>query len=176
MPFKLIPDTAEQKLKRYLPPDYVVKKVEVAKGEPEKFEIKAYFNSELNDVATAVVNGEEFKIEFSEEAFSISYFNSWMISRYPEIDPDRLLWLVVYRWGHKYTYLGKPFANSGLALKKIPPSAFDKEGSYLVAFKASEWPCKALKVDQSYSIKGDLEFHETGENEGEKIFLFTGDE
>lgn len=175
LPFSSILDTNFQKLKRCIPPDYVV---ETTVGDPLKFNILAYFNQEKQMVATATVVEGSFEFDFSEEAFSATYFNQWMTVMYPEIDPDRLIWLVVFKMFGHYVRLGEPEKNAELALKKMVYSVFINPGAYLVALKASEWPgVGAVKVEKSYLITGiGPKNYKTGDDEGEKIFRFTNEE
>ncbi len=175
--FNLVPDTNIQKLQRALPPDYGVRAVPVLEDQPEEFLVFTHHNREEKPVATVRVVDSEFIIEFSENAFSAKYFESWMTSRYPTINPDRLIWLVVWPWRGKYTYTFSPKITLESAQKVAVFSGLSTRGAYLVGFKASEWPNTVIKVVHSYPITGTKDDDYTiGVDEGEKIIELTDNE
>lgn len=123
-----------------------------------------------------VVDGE-FAFDFAEKDYSgflADRLREGMLLLNPELDPDRVLWVVVFPWYDAWSYCGSPKATREAALQNLVRATFSKPGAMLVEFKASEWPCQALKVDKCYEITGTLKWAEVGsEDLGEKIFLFT---
>jgi len=162
-------ETAYERLERGLPPGYKAEVIGHNSEQPEAFLI--FLGS--SEVAIAKVDGKSFVFEFSEEEHSAAFFGKSLVFTYPEIDPNRLLWLIIYPHLGAYTYVCEPKPSSSLAIEAALPGFYKGEGTYLVAFKASEWPSMLLKVDKSYLVtKSGV----TGQDEGEKAFLLTNDE
>lgn len=74
----LVPDSYLEKLKRSVPPDYKVKQIVVADGEPETFLVTTIANQNEEMVAKVRVIGGRFVFEYEVNAFSANYFENWM--------------------------------------------------------------------------------------------------
>lgn len=123
-----------------------------------------------------VVDGE-FVFDFATEGYPgywADRLREGMLLLNPELDPDRILWIVVFPWYDAWSYAGSPKSTKEGALENLV-TAFSKPGAMLVGFKASEWPCQILKVDRSFAVRGGSkdDYNVSLNDEGEKLFRFT---
>lgn len=128
--------------------------------------------------ATVVVKDGGIFFQFAQgtdyQAFWGAFLKRELLLKHPELDPDRIQWIVVFPLCDAWSYSGSPKETKEAALQNLAPITFGKPGAMLVGFKASEWPCLVLKVDHRFEITGTWECSTVGaDDQGEKIFSFT---
>lgn len=127
--------------------------------------------------ATVKVVDGEFEFDFAQRGYPglwADRLREGMLLLNPQLDHDRVLWIVVFPWCGDWSYSASPSKTKEAALQNISPITFGKPGAMLVGFKASGWPCQALKAVHSFEIVGTYVNYIVGtEDQGEMVFEFT---
>ena len=73
-----VPDTNLEMLKRSIPPDYKVKRILSAAGDPETFLVTILYNEKEEEVAVVRLVEGRFKFEYEVNALSANHFEGWL--------------------------------------------------------------------------------------------------
>ncbi len=73
-----VPDTNLEMLKRSVPPDYKVKRIFSAAGDPETFLVTILYNEKDEEVAVVRLIEGRFEFEYEVNALSANHFEGWL--------------------------------------------------------------------------------------------------
>ncbi len=91
-------------------------------------------------VGTAQVEGLHVHFEFEKDVHGVitekaQAFKKALYKKFPELDPERIVWNIFYLWGTEYTYHGQGYTNPVSALNEFEPM-MARNGAWLCSFRA----------------------------------------
>lgn len=147
---------------------------------PDKFRLVASAAGTqitIGDYAAASVKVEGGYAYFRVIGDSVGdAFIEEMVKKHPKIDPERVLWVVLFPWHGKFTYLGESGFDSADEAKQAALTQFSPgKGAYLVSYRLKDWGENEVKVIESHRFI-DNAGHADMDNTGPSTFALTNEE